>query len=491
MISKKKIKSRLPGLLALITDYITAVILLHIFKRLVISTSFVNFSFPIELSPYYTIPLVFVIAFAIFGSYRVKKVEVGHVSINRPLMILGIFYLLLLVVITYWEPTTGIPTRFLLKILFIVLVYSLIISFNRLLIHLLLTWMLKKNWINHNVLIVFHNLPEAPYFKEFLRYIEVNNLRLIGYCGTERIKEEKISDIPYLGKYSDTIEVIKDQTIDEIIIFNHSKKIKQTEKILSEINTKETIVRLAPGTLESLTAKIGSTHLTEIPVISISPQNLGIGFILSKRIFDITCSIIGLLLTALIYPIIAYKIKRSSPGPVLYKQERIGRNGEPFTMYKFRTMVVDAEMNGPQLASKGSDKRITSIGLILRRNHLDELPQFLNILKGEMSIVGPRPERSFFADQLKRETPYYRLILQVKPGLTSLGMIKYGYAHNVKEMTERLLYDVMYINNQSMVADFQIIISTIIYIIKKIFFREIPLQQTPPKSIHIQLPNED
>ncbi|SKB45599.1 exopolysaccharide biosynthesis polyprenyl glycosylphosphotransferase [Alkalitalea saponilacus] len=480
----------MPGLITLVTDFLTGVLILNIFTALVISTNLTDFSLPIDVSPKIWIPFTFIVVFSIFGSYKTDTSIVGQVSIKRPLVILGLYYLTTLVAITYFEPTSGVPSRFLLKVLVVTVIYAATISINRLLIHLTFTMLLKTNILSHKVLLVFHNFPSNAYFKEFLRYIGVNNLTLSGYCGTERIKPDFHPEIPYLGRFDNAPDIVKEYSIDEVIIFNHSQKTRQTEKILTEINTEEVLVRLAPGSTESIPVQIGVSHLTEIPVVSIRPRSINLGYKLSKRILDISVAVPGLILTAIIYPFLSWKIRRNSPGPVFFKQERLGKNGNQFTMYKFRTMHVNAEENGPQLAAKGDDRRITETGRFLRQTHMDELPQFWNILKGEMSLVGPRPERAYFASQVEKETPYYKFILQVKPGLTSLGMIKYGYAHNVNEMTERLIYDVIYINNLSIIADLKIIGSTMVYILKKIFFRQVETKSFQSETINIQTPKQ-
>lgn len=153
-------------------------------------------------------------------------------------------------------------------------------------------------------------------------------------------------------------------------------------------------------------------------------------------------------------------VKSGSKGPVFYSQERIGYRQKPFKIYKFRSMRIDAEQSGPQL-SEEDDPRITKVGHVLRKYRLDEIPQFWNVLKGEMSLVGPRPEREFYIRQIIKEAPYYTLLQQVKPGLTSWGMVKFGYAKNVKEMVERSKFDLLYLANMSVLMDFKILIHTV------------------------------
>ena len=181
---------------------------------------------------------------------------------------------------------------------------------------------------------------------------------------------------------------------------------------------------------------------------------------LLKRAFDIGFSSMLLIGLSPVFLIIAAGVKLSSSGDVIYRQQRLGKNRKPFTMFKFRTMVMNAEKNGPQLTVP-MDPRITGFGRFLRKYHLDELTQFWNVLKGDMSVVGPRPEREFFVNEIEKISPDYNRIFEVKPGITSSGMVEYGYASDTREMMQRSLYDLNYLDNRSFYRDTKIIFHTL------------------------------
>ena len=184
-----------------------------------------------------------------------------------------------------------------------------------------------------------------------------------------------------------------------------------------------------------------------------------------KRGLDILFSFLVLLLAMPVFVLIGLAVKFGSNGPIFYKQIRIGFKGKPFHIYKFRTMIEDSEVSGPKLSSK-NDNRITPFGKWLRKYRLDEIPQFFNVLIGEMSLVGPRPERKFFIDQIVLVAPHYRHLHRVKPGITSWGQVKFGYAENVDQMVERLKFDILYIENRSIAIDLRILIYTVLTVLQ-------------------------
>jgi len=184
-----------------------------------------------------------------------------------------------------------------------------------------------------------------------------------------------------------------------------------------------------------------------------------------KRLIDILASSLALLILFPIYLYIILRIKISSAGPIFYKQERIGFKGKPFNIIKFRSMVENAE-NGEPLLSHENDERVTKWGAIMRKYRLDELPQFWNVIKGEMSLVGPRPERKYYIEKISETAPHYKRLLNVRPGITSWGQVKYGYASNVDQMLQRMKFDLLYLENMSLTLDFKILFYTLLVLVK-------------------------
>jgi lipopolysaccharide/colanic/teichoic acid biosynthesis glycosyltransferase len=204
-----------------------------------------------------------------------------------------------------------------------------------------------------------------------------------------------------------------------------------------------------------------SEEIKDFRVVNLVPElTVSRRAIMSKRGFDVAFSAAVMALGSPVFVLLYLVTKFSSKGPAFYKQERLGKHGRPFTMYKFRSMFTDAEKFGPQLSSQ-HDIRITKWGRIIRRTRLDELPQFWNVLKGDMSVVGPRPERLHFARKIALRNPNYKRLAHIKPGITSIGQVHYGYAENVDQMCERLKYDLLYLQNISVNADLRIIYKTV------------------------------
>lgn len=289
---------------------------------------------------------------------------------------------------------------------------------------------------------------------QFVGFIQVNG------------KDTNLSSvIPRLGHVADLRDLIEVHEVEEVIIAIGSGDHAELESILNALEGAGVAVRIIPDIYDILSGSVRMSGIYGAPLIEIDRAIMPPWQVVLKRTMDLVAAALALVVLAPLFFILALLVKSSSPGPVFYRQERIGQFGRPFQIIKFRTMVRDAERNGPQL-SRDADPRITSLGLVLRKSRLDELPQFLNVLKGEMALVGPRPERAHFIDQIMQQAPHYRHLQKVRPGITSWGQVKYGYAENVGQMVQRLRFDLIYIENMSVALDVKILFYTVLTVIR-------------------------
>jgi exopolysaccharide biosynthesis polyprenyl glycosylphosphotransferase len=260
-------------------------------------------------------------------------------------------------------------------------------------------------------------------------------------------------------------EILIRRDIHHVIVATEPTDETTLKMVLAQVNGLPTEIHLLPALRDVLAGGVRLGSPIEIPLVSIGAAPPSPWYEVAKRGLDVFLSLVALLLLAPVMGLLAILVRFSSPGPIIFRQERIGKNGKPFIIYKFRTMYVDAEKAGPALSREG-DPRITPIGRWLRKTRLDELPQFWNVLKGDMSLVGPRPERQFFIDQIVVKAPEYKQLLKVRPGITSLGMVKYGYASSVEEMIERMQYDLIYLANRSLLLDLKILLYTVLRVLQ-------------------------
>lgn len=326
---------------------------------------------------------------------------------------------------------------------------------------------IRKGKIGFNTLLIGSNGKALNLYKELTTQEEKYGYLFKGFINIFDKKDELMSQyLPHLGGVNNLAEMVREHKIEEVILALESSEHNEIKRIILELQKVDVITKVIPSIYDVMVSKVRMSSFLGTPLIIISHNIMPAWLENVKRLIDVSAGVFAFTALLPLYIFAALGVKLSSKGPILYQQERIGFNGKPFNIYKFRSMYVDAEKDGPRLSS-GNDNRITRFGLFMRKTRLDEIPQFYNVLIGEMSLVGPRPERSFYIEQIMEKAPHYINLLKVKPGITSWGQVKYGYAENVEQMIERLNFDIFYIENMSLYLDIKILIHTILVVIKR------------------------
>lgn len=315
---------------------------------------------------------------------------------------------------------------------------------------------LKQKKVFFNALLIGSGKKAAQFYNDFIISKDHGGYRIIGFVNTNGNAQ---FDLPESVKrypgYENLTKIINDGAIEEVIIAVEKNERDLITKILQILSDKEVNIKITPDTVDIISGALQTNNVMGVPLIDIHSGLLPSWQQNIKRAIDLIVSLIAFIILSPLFIYTLIRVSFSSKGPIFFSQERIGFKGRPFTMYKFRSMQVDAESGGPQLSHE-DDTRITPWGKTMRKWRLDELPQFWNILKGQMSLVGPRPERKFYIDQIVALHPEFNYLFKVKPGVTSWGMVNFGYASSISEMIERMPYDLLYIENVSLALDFKI-----------------------------------
>lgn len=452
----------------LVFDIIAAIIswtLFYIYRKVYIEPIKFGYEIPVELNLKFYLALIFIPAFwitiyYITGQYtniyrKSRLLELGRTIMTSLAGVTIIFFLLLL---NDWIPDYHKYYNLYFTLLGLHFGFTYLF---RLIITTRTIHRIHKRIIGFNTLVIGANEKAVRLYDDLRSQKRPAGNKIIGFLTVDEQDSYPLEAyVPNLGSYTNLQKVINDNQVEEIIIAIESSEHQLLSKILTLLENRTHTVWGIPDLFDLLSNTAKTNTIFGSPLLKISNGLMPAWQENVKRLIDVIGSILAIVLFSPVFIVLAILIKLESKGSVLYQQERIGKFGKPFMIYKLRSMVNDAENDKPLLSSS-EDSRITRIGQFLRRTHLDEIPQFFNVIKGEMSLVGPRPERKYYIDQIAEIAPYVTHLQKLRPGITSWGQVKYGYASNVEQMVERLQYDMVYLKNISLYVDFKILIYTV------------------------------
>lgn len=327
---------------------------------------------------------------------------------------------------------------------------------------------LKSGKVGYNTIMIGSDQKALDLYQEIESSTKRLGYKWVGYVSLENTPNGALANhLQPLGNMDALPKIIEQFNIEEALIAletSEHNKVREILNVLFDFGDR-LLVKIIPDMYDIMLGHVQMNHVFGAVLIEIRQDLMPRWQLLVKRIIDIAVSLFFMILLLPLNLYILFRVRLSSKGPLFFAQERIGLNGQPFQIYKFRSMYVDAERDGPQLSSD-HDNRVTDWGKVMRKWRLDEIPQFWNVLKGEMSLVGPRPERRYFIDKIVEQAPHYKHLLKVRPGITSWGQVKYGYASNVPQMIQRLRFDILYIENMSLSLDFKILFYTVLVLLQ-------------------------
>jgi exopolysaccharide biosynthesis polyprenyl glycosylphosphotransferase len=411
------------------------------------------------------IPLFWLLLYYLSGTYRsiLRGSRLGIFGQTIFTSIVGVLIIFFVVLIDQ-EVTTS--KDYYQSFLVLLLLHGFFTATFRLILATIIANKIHNRAIGFKTIIIGSQKKALDIYNELESQRKSSGNTLIGFVNVNLYDKYPIADhLPKIGWFKDLKDIIASHEVEEAIIAIESREHKNINQILTDLYQSDVIVKVIPEMHDILLGAVKMTSIFGAPLIQIQPGLMPPWQHSIKRLMDIIVSVISLAVLSPVFLTTAIMVKIGSKGPVFYTHERIGRGGKPFKMHKFRSMYVDAETNGPQLSCE-DDPRITQFGRFMRKVRLDEIPQFYNVLIGNMSLVGPRPERKYYIDLIVKKAPHYTLLHKIKPGITSWGQVKYGYAENVEEMIERLRYDLLYLENMSLAVDIKILIYTALIILQ-------------------------
>jgi len=457
----------------ILSDYLAASaawLLFYLYRKLVVEPQIFGYSVPLELGTRFwmgvtMLPIVWVILYYLTGFYknifrRSRLEDLLKTFLTVLLGVVVIFFLLILddVIPDYTHYYRLFFTLFLLQFSLTLIPRMLITNATVNRVH--------SRKLGFNTIFIGSNENAREVYLDLQQEKHASGHIIKGFVNVHQKEHYQLQDhISHLGGLQQLENIIDQYRVEEVIIALEPSEHKEIGDIINRLSLLDLRISAIPSMTDILAGRVKSTTIFETPLLEVSHELMPIWQTNVKQLSDIAIALAALIILLPLEIFLAAGVLLSSKGPLFYKQERIGRYGKPFMIYKFRSMYQGAESNGPELSTK-NDPRVTRFGQFMRKHRFDEIPNFLNVLKGDMSLVGPRPERKYYIDRITELAPHYIHLHKVKPGITSWGQVKYGYAENVDQMIRRLRYDILYIENMSLFVDLKIMFYTVVTIIK-------------------------
>jgi exopolysaccharide biosynthesis polyprenyl glycosylphosphotransferase len=422
---------------------------------------------PDFLAPMIAVCLFWLFVFLVMGLYRpwYAASRFDELTLIFKTTLLGCLILFFVIFIDDAGVSVGSSARIL------ILVYGgillLLVATGRLAVRSIQRRMLIAGIGAHNTLIVGSPARSRELFEQVQKYPALG-YRISGFVRIEKPERRRSSSwdrgTRILGEIADLPAIIAREGVREVLIALDSKDHNRLLDIVSKCDGHRVGLKIVPDLYDIISGQARTNQIYGFPLIEISPQLMAPWEVVAKRGIDLVAASLILLIGLPVWLLIGLMIKLESPGPALYRQERVGKDGVRFRIIKFRSMRQDAEKGGPRWAER-KDPRVTYVGRFLRKLHLDEVPQFLNVFRGQMSLVGPRPERPVFVEELTKEIPLYPRRLRVRPGITGWAQVKLKYDETIDDVKKKVQYDLFYIENISLRMDFKIILSTVFHML--------------------------
>ncbi|MCD4709867.1 MAG: sugar transferase, partial [Bacteroidales bacterium] len=444
-------------LLYVLFDFLAAMaawVLFYLFRKIHIEPQVFGTSVPITFGSRFwagilSLPFAWILLYYFTGFYdnifrRSRLDDLIRTLLSSLLGVVIIFFLVIL------DDTISNYTHYYSLFLTLFLLHFTFLMIPRMIITSRMVAKVHKREIGFKTVMIGSNENAVDVYLDIINQKRSNGYEILGFINVQKKEHYQLQDhITHLGGHENMESILIEKEVEDVIIALEPMEHGKIGDIISRLSLLDIKISAIPSITDILTGKVRSTTIFGTPLLEVDQDVMPTWQQNVKQLMDIVISVLALILLMPLNLSLIIGVKLSSSGPILYKQDRVGRFGREFKIYKFRSMYHNAEENGPELSSK-HDPRVTRFGQLMRKHRLDEIPNFINVLRGDMALVGPRPEREYFIDKITKIAPHYVHLHKVKPGITSWGQVKYGYAENVEEMIKRLRYDILYIENMSL-----------------------------------------